>query len=151
MDKLFRKKKIQARDNEQMLESQEEVKLRAAKKPDEWIPYITGVIEDTCHSLFPDNLTKLRELQEDEIQEVCKAKAAKIVEIIENEVPDLKIAAHVVIGHIGEQGYHGAVDAFYEVGRDVVHCVIDKDDKFFIEANVVIIPIKLPERFEKRY
>ena len=149
-----RRKKVQ-RNNEQKISDTEEEKpkeepkpiVRAKKPAGNWIEYIRGVIIRICKELIGDNLIKLREMKEEEIPGLCKAKACKIVEMIEAEVPDLKIAAHVTIGHRSAQGLHDVINAHYETPRDVVETVFNADDKFFIEANVAIIPIKIPAQF----
>mgnify|MGYP003306207331 CR=1 FL=1 len=98
--------------------------------------------------MIEDNLPKLQQVAEEEIPGMCRAKAIKTTEMIEAELPDCKIATHCEMGHRAPtQSYHDCIATHYEKGRDWVETVLLADEKNFIEINVAILPLKLPEQF----
>lgn len=95
-----------------------------------------------------DNLRKVERAEESEIPGICKAKAVRITELIESEFPYVKIVTHVQIGHKGEQSYHEELDSHYELWKDWCETMIEQSDKFWVESNIAVIPLKVPEEYE---
>lgn len=155
---IRRKRQKMIRDNEQRQSFEDEESVKETKtvnvrsKPKvEKEKVVERKVERVVEStdFMRDNLAKLHEVDESKIPEICKAKAIYVTDFYSKKYADCKVATHVEIGHRGQQGYHDITNSHYETDRDYTLIFFDKDDMFFIEVVVILIPLKEPIELDK--